>query len=137
MVVSRAEASIGKSRVSTIVSVMERLGWASKHINAAHALSNSRIQNESYKFSAKQESKGRVVVRVARVDPYPRAFSLMIGDAAHNIRAALDNLAFDIVKPSPGKEKSVYFPICKTREKFRQSAPGMLPGVSVHIRAAI
>jgi hypothetical protein len=122
--------------MSAIVSVMERLGWASKHINAAHTLSNSRIQDNFYKFAAKQEGKGRVVVRVARVDPYPREFSLMIGDAAHNIRAALDNLAFAIVKPSPGREKSVYFPICKTREKFRQSAPGMLPGISVRIRAA-
>jgi hypothetical protein len=119
-----------------LVSVMERLAWAGKHIDAAHGLSNSMIQDHLYTFSAKQEGKGRVVVRATRVTPYPREFSLLVGDAAHNIRAALDNLAFAIVKPPPGKEKDVYFPISKTKAGFIEEARRKLPGVSVRVRAA-
>jgi hypothetical protein len=120
----------------TIVAVMERLAWADKQINTAQSLSNNQIQEHLYTFSAKQEQRGRVVVRAENVATYPREFSLLIGDAAHNIRAALDNLAFAVVKPQAGRERDVYFPICKTRAKFRQSAPRMLPGISIRARAA-
>jgi hypothetical protein len=115
---------------------MERLAWAGRHIDAAHALSNNQIREHLYSFSAKQERPGRVVVRASTFAAYPREFSLLVGDAAHNIRSALDNLAFAVVKPPSGKERDVYFPICKTGAIFRRSAPRLLPGVSARIRAA-
>lgn len=122
--------------MSVIDAVKARLKRAEEHINAAHELSNSLFESGLYRIGIKHEGNGRIVVRVQEINPFPAKFSLLVSDAAHNIRAALDNIAFAVVKPAPGKEKSVYFPITTSSARFRAVAPAQLPGVSPRIRAA-
>lgn len=43
----------------------------------------------------------------------PEDFPLIIGDAIHNLRSALDLLACDLVSLNNGNIKNVYFPFCK------------------------
>jgi hypothetical protein len=68
------------------------------------------------------------VVTIDKIEPIPVPWSLLLGDAANNFRAALDHLAWALVSrgrtpPSSGKltkrqENAVYFPICKDRQEF-------------------
>jgi hypothetical protein len=66
-------------------------------------------------FRAVVESDGdgrqRIVFRVARA--IPKDFSAIIGDVIHNLRAALDLLACDLVRLNGGSDEDVYFPFCE------------------------
>tara|TARA_R110002110_G_C13459853_1_gene718110 strand:- start:856 stop:2028 length:1173 start_codon:yes stop_codon:yes gene_type:complete len=57
--------------------------------------------------------------RVVRIREHiPNDFALIIGDAVHNLRAALDLLATDLVRANGGSTKSVYFPFSNNGEDF-------------------
>lgn len=68
------------------------------------------------------------VVTVEKIEPIPVPWSLMLGDAANNFRAALDHLAWALVtrgrtppgsgKLTKGQENAVYFPLCEDRKQF-------------------
>jgi hypothetical protein len=68
------------------------------------------------------------VVAVERIEPIPVSWSLMLGDAANNFRAALDHLAWALTirgRTAPGsgrltkrQENAIYFPICQNRAEF-------------------
>jgi hypothetical protein len=52
---------------------------------------------------------------IARIrHPVPPSLSPIIGDVVHNLRAALDLLACDLVRVNRRNPKSVYFPFCTT-----------------------
>jgi hypothetical protein len=51
-------------------------------------------------------------IRVRR--QIPKEFSAIIGDVLHNLRAALDLLACDLVRLNGGNDKDVYFPFCNS-----------------------
>lgn len=44
----------------------------------------------------------------------PKIFGAIVGDAIHNLRAALDLMAVDLVREIGGNTKSVYFPFCES-----------------------
>ena len=66
--------------------------------------------------------------------PIPEIFALMIGDAVHNLRSALDHLATAIVRQGTNdKRAKVHFPVAKNRDdlhgyghlaKMESSLPG-------------
>ena len=62
----------------------------------------------------------------------PRHLPLMLGDALHNLRAALDLLANDLVANCTGKHKirDAYFPIYKSSEEFEKQVKKKLKGAS-------
>ena len=52
----------------------------------------------------------------------PDHFSLIIGDAIHNLRSALDHLTWDIVNPhNPPRPNEVQFPFCRKQESFESA----------------
>lgn len=70
-----------------------------------------------------------IVEDVAEVDP---AISLVIGDAIHNLRAALDHLAASLVRDNGAPVlSSTYFPICQSPAKYIAQAPGKIQGMSI------
>src|SRR5438128_2063569 len=52
----------------------------------------------------------RLTYRVG--ESVPKVFSAMIGDAIHNLRAALDLLACELVRLNGASDENVYFPFC-------------------------
>lgn len=48
-----------------------------------------------------------------RIKPIPKEFSAIIGDVVHNLRAALDLAACDLVRLNKQSDKDVYFPFAK------------------------
>jgi len=61
----------------------------------------------------------------------PARIALIAGDAAHNLRSALDLLASTLVGRGPGRNKRghTYFPIRETAAKYQADAPGMVEGM--------
>ena len=53
--------------------------------------------------------------------PVPRSLALVIGDAVHNLRSALDLLAFALVGdkcPTPGQQRQVQFPFSTSADRL-------------------
>jgi hypothetical protein len=54
------------------------------------------------------------------VKPPPLLLSVIVGDVLHNLRSALDHLAWEMVKRAGGKPgRHTYFPICDTEGEWR------------------
>ena len=67
--------------------------------------------------------------------PIPDSIPLILGDAVHNLRVALDYLACELVRSADSEPKGVYFPICETVEKYQFGlAPKMRELVSLSER---
>ncbi len=59
------------------------------------------------------------VAMIARIRKAPPlALSTVIGDVVHNLRAALDLMACDLVRLNGGNVKGVYFPFANSAEEF-------------------
>jgi hypothetical protein len=59
----------------------------------------------------------------------PDSIPLILGDAVHDLRAALDYLACEIVRSVGVEPKGVYFPICETVEKYKSESNGKVKGM--------
>lgn len=78
-----------------------------------------------------------IVVSVHEIDDpfFPPLWGLLLGDAVHNYRCALDHLAWGLYQRgrtpnlSAKRERNIYFPICRSREDFNASLRRNLPGV--------
>ena len=66
----------------------------------------------------------RLAYRLRFSKPVPVTISTTVGDALHNLRATLENLAFEVARRSMDKnvpadlERASTFPICQTPEAF-------------------
>lgn len=62
----------------------------------------------------------------------PSEIGLILGDALHNYRAALDHLAWQIVNAAgtPKNTRSVYFPVVTAAARFPEDLQKKMPGVS-------
>jgi hypothetical protein len=81
------------------------------------------------------------VVEIAAVEPYPATWGVVLGDAANNLRSALDHIAWAMVHRgqggkhgfplSEGEARSVYFPIVREdAAKFNAAIKKKLIGVT-------
>lgn len=112
-----------------LVTIHERLGWADRQLKQAIHLAQE-CADAICTLGTKQDGN-KLTIFVENLKPYPREFSFLLGDAAHNIRSALDNLAFAIAKPSNKKERdAIYFPIYENQKVFEEYAPRNLPGIT-------
>ncbi len=97
-------------------SALEKIERARKHIDDLHAeveafwsTDHCQIGEVEYESSV---SSSTVKYQITRVDSLPNNIPLMVGDAAHNIRSALDHFAFAAV-PTPNEDTA--FPIWRKR----------------------
>jgi hypothetical protein len=127
---------------STLDVIKARLERADEHLAALREQQVALIAGEGFCRTELQVDRHkrngirRMVARITHVEEFPPSYTIAIGDIAHSLRAALDNLAFAVVKPAAEKERLVYFPICETSTKFKGVAPRMLPGASKRVSAA-
>lgn len=72
------------------------------------------------------DASGLCLVRISAEPNFPVVrWGLMIGDVVHNLRSALDHLAWQIAHEngkSPGNPRQVQFPIADTATAFRSSS---------------
>jgi len=74
------------------------------------------LRNELLKFVA--SSPARLIEDRIEVDPAPEIASCIVGDAIHNLRAALDILACDLARSRGRSIDKVKFPFADSQEKL-------------------
>lgn len=121
-----------------------KLDRAEEHAQAANA-QIARIM-ENYRTTFKTDPKSqligtwqgrpvyRLIVRIASIPPFTSDESLLIGEAVQGFRAALDHMAWVIVKRSGKKlkalqQRTVAFPMARSRASFLSGRNRLLPGV--------
>jgi len=95
---------------------------AGKHIIDFHAAQQAFLDSYPVAFTHDDEpdSTGHYNVRIADIKPVPPELSLILGDAIHNLRSALDLLACQLIKLRSNDHncKNIYFPILDSAKDF-------------------
>jgi hypothetical protein len=95
---------------------------AKEHIRDLDAAIGDFLRDGAYRLGAKPHPVAEIkhtTLYVAEVKPIPSRLSLLIGDAIHNLRSALDHLAWQLVEAGGGvPDRNTYFPICETSQQY-------------------
>lgn len=97
-----------------------KLERAKHHIDDFIAQAEAFYDKPGGQFTIEHNPQTRQRTLSVNIDPaVPDHFALIIGDAIHNLRSALDHLTWDIVSPfNPPRPKDVQFPFCQKAESF-------------------
>jgi hypothetical protein len=105
------------NRISGIRLKIER---AHKHIGDLNAVISDFLGTDFYSLGTKHKPEiGQVAYYVTGVRHLPDEIPAVLGDAIHNLRSALDHLAWQLVEvcgQQPGT--ATKFPITKTRQQY-------------------
>ncbi len=89
---------------------------AIRHVQELQALMVAFHKTEFCKVHLEKEATGREVVKIDFLAPPPVDCATIIGDVIHNIKCALDHIAYEIAA-----EERVYFPKGAKRENIEAS----------------
>ncbi len=102
--------------MSRIDGVRLKIERAKKHIADLDIAIKSFCDSKPYTLDAKPHPVAEIehtTVYVASVQPVPNDITLFVGDAVHNLRSALDHLAWQLVEAGGGvPDKDTSFPVC-------------------------
>jgi len=128
-----------------IGSAWQKYSWASKHMErVAAALEESANPNAhpiAFDINLEPPHGNVAVVRVTSIPNIRTDYGLALGDTIQNFRAALDHLAWGLVKvgndPRPKEPKLVQFPMATSSKSFHGQLSRRLPGVPREYRTII
>lgn len=91
-----------------------KLERAKHHINELSGQINSYLSDNPFEFVIRDDPKANQRTYFVKTKkPIPNSFPLLIGDAVHNLRTALDILIFNMAGEKTPKPDAVQFPFCK------------------------
>ncbi len=129
-----------------LASSWAKFHWAHKHLDAFQAAVSRSFDPNTHAVSVNVDVKvsGDTAVAIAKTASVPFVrddCGLALGDVLQNFRAALDHLAWDLVKagtdPRPRRPQDVYFPVAKSFASWRDGVDRKLPGVHPEQRTFI
>ena len=107
-----------------------KIQWAKQHIDNLGRARISFLGTDAYfgipKFDP-ETNRTQFILR--SVPDIPSDISLLLGDAIHNLRTALDHLACELVRSTGISDPKVYFPICKTEDIYEAESDGKTKGM--------
>jgi hypothetical protein len=89
-----------------------KLNRALHHIEALELSVLEYFAGNWYSQDNSRDVAGNISIKV-KIKGRPKDFAVIVGDAVHNLRVALDILACDVVRANGGTTKDVYFPFAK------------------------
>lgn len=99
-------------RIDAVKSKIER---AKKHIRDLDLVIRAFVDSQPYSIGAKSHPVKEIhhtTLYVASVQNIPASISLIVGDAIHNLRSALDHLMWQLVEAAGGTpDENIAFPI--------------------------
>ncbi len=101
-----------------------KLVWANEHIKQLNAAWNAFLKTDFCHLAVENQpprpgiDDGGQVIVLKSVDPIPAELPLLIGDAVHNLKAALDYTVSELLG---WKDTKRTFPMAKTREELESS----------------
>jgi len=106
---------------------------ADKHIEELKSAILAFKNSGPYKISAKRDPQTRKLIYfLVDVQPVPLDIACIAGDALHNLRCALDHLAYRLFRVGAGDTadaKHVYFPIFDDATKYQSGVNGKVHGM--------
>jgi hypothetical protein len=130
-----------------VVTADERLGLiqakvqrAREHLGELQSGVQSFLATDPYQIETKRDTDARLAYYLSAVQETPVAIAFIAGDVLHNLRSALDHLAYQLVLVGTGQEVTssrVYFPIADSLVKYQQVRDGQTKGMTAAARAAI
>lgn len=106
---------------------------AREHLASVSGEVRTYMNSKPYAVGTKRDpGSRRLLYFVASVRPTPPKLSALLGDTIHNLRSALDHLAYQLVYVGTGKSPSshVYFPIADDRTKYLEQRCRQLRGAT-------
>lgn len=92
---------------------------ANRHINEIETTLRAYLGAEPYSMRVDVDTEtGENLLRFQAIKPPPAELPLIIGDAVHNLRGALDLMASEIMRAAGESDTSIYFPFHETRENL-------------------
>jgi hypothetical protein len=100
-----------------------KVGRAKKHILDFDREDAAFFASDACSFSFIKDPKvGKSWFQFREHKPIPPNFPLIVGDAVHNLRSALDQMMWEIVSPlSPKRPDRVQFPICEKADRLEDA----------------
>ena len=90
-----------------------KVDWAKRHISELEITLQAFFDAKPYRFVVEVDTDPEYFGLVIRgQQELPDSVSLLIGDAIHNLRVALDRLAVELVTMKAPASKGVKFPFC-------------------------
>jgi hypothetical protein len=122
-----------------------KLDRAREHMRSLDTEWRRWREGEPYSFIHEPDTDtSEYVIKVQIFEQPPARFALILGDCVYNIRAALDNLAYELAvaahkgQPLPMKvADGSAFPICITQRAFRSQRKGKIGGMVPRAQATI
>jgi hypothetical protein len=106
---------------------------ANKHIDELKSALLAFKNSDPYKISAKRDPQTRkLIYYLVDVQPMPMEIACIAGDTLHNLRGALDHLAYRLFRNEAGNAadaKHVYFPIFDDAAKYQAGVNGKVHGM--------
>ena len=97
----------------------QKLARAAQHIRSLEEATCEYFETDWYSCDFARKPDGEYSLKVV-VRGSPRDFGVIVGDAVHNVRAALDLLAVEVVRRNCGNTRNVYFPFADAAENLEQ-----------------
>lgn len=95
-----------------------KLEWAKAHINQLHAHWEAFLKTDFCQLVLEDEPDGGQTLRVVSLNPLPAQLVLILGDAVHNMRCALD---YTISELLGWKDTRLTFPMDEGRDELEAS----------------
>jgi hypothetical protein len=106
-----------------LAGVREKLHRAEHHLETLYVEWGKYLRAEPspYGFPIHIDPQtGDHVIYAEIIEPPPLSLSVIVGDVIHNLRSALDHLAWELVKRAGGEPgRHTYFPLCDTEGQWR------------------
>lgn len=104
-----------------------KLERAETHITHLEREFKAFVARKPHRFGVKHDQQtGQAFIQIRFVEPPPASLALIIGDAVHNLRCALDHTLWELVGLDGGtQDKHLLFPIRDDRQKFEAAVNGL------------
>jgi len=107
-----------------------RLRRAREHCNALHEMAQAFTETDPYSFTIEREDDWDIVSVHIHHQP-PIELGVLFGDFLHNLRAALDNLAWQLVLLNGNRPtRQTAFPVAQDQRAFDSHASRQLAGMT-------
>lgn len=108
-----------------------RLRWAGKQIEQIDVDIRAFLKDgPMYEIAVQPQSDGRTYIyTVERGRPLPEDLRFRVGDAMHNLRATLDNIAYGLVSTYRKPIWNTAFPVCRNASQFKIKALPKFAGI--------
>lgn len=137
----RERYGILEAMAHPLAGAWQKVGRARQHLDILkHETDIVARKNPCKAVSEDDPKTGHVVLRVRLPNgPFqiPSRLGLIAGDAVHNLRSALDHLAYQLAKAGTGATRTTQFPLMEDPDDYRDREGRLLAGIVERHRTVI